>query len=169
MSSLQPSSEVYCLLQVRHRMGLDAPKDFIFVVRVSQVRRNRVATVDTQSLPHTNKCSHSRNQALEYVIEPKAHYNPINSESRSQELKRKQKLLGVDRNMVWWVTCLPGKCRDLNLDRQNPCQVGYMWSPTSTSSILLARNKGFRAGWLGRQDQSVVYAFKWDTLPLWII
>lgn len=139
MRSLQPSSEVCCPLQVGHRMGLDAPKDCIFVVRVSQVRRNRVATVDTQSLPQTNQCSHSRNQTSEYVIEPKAHYNPINSERRSQELKRKQKLLRVDRNMVWWVTYLSSKCRDLNLDPQNPCQSGYVWSPTSTSSTLLVR------------------------------
>lgn len=34
MRSLQPSSEVCCLLQVGHRMGLDAPKDFVFSVRV---------------------------------------------------------------------------------------------------------------------------------------
>lgn len=117
------------------------PKDFIFVVRVSQVRRNRVATVDTQSLLHTNQCSHSRNQASEYIIEQKAHYNSINSESRNEKLKRKQKLLGVDRNTVWWVTCLPIRCRDLNLDSQNPCQSGYVWSPTSTSSTLLVRHR----------------------------
>lgn len=97
MRSLQPSSEVCCPLQMGLRRVLDAPRDFIFVVRVSQVRRNRVATVDTQSLPHTNQCSHSRNQASEYIIEPKACYNSSNSESRSQKLKRKQTSWGREK------------------------------------------------------------------------